>query len=146
MSYSFPALPAASSPVAGLAGVFPVRRIFCVGRNYAEHARKAGKDPDRDPPFFFSKPADTVVEDGKTVAYPPETQNFHCEAEPVVAIGKAGTDIPKDRARGRIFGYAIGNGLMRRDLQLEARAAGRPIWCRRGCAEKPVHPLGRNHL
>jgi len=126
MNYCFPPPPIPSLPVAGTNARFPVRRIFCVGRNYAEHAREMGKDPDRDPPFFFTKPADAIVEDGQTVAYPPETKNFHYEAELVVAIGNAGSDIPEDRALDHIFGYAVGNDLTRRDLQLAAREAGRP--------------------
>lgn len=126
MKYSFPLPPVVSLPVAGRAERFPVRRIFCVGRNYAAHAKEMGKDPDRDPPFFFTKPADAIVEDGRIVAYPPETQDFHYEAELVVAIGKSGTNIQEDRSRDHIFGYGIGNDLTRRDLQLAAREAGRP--------------------
>src|SRR6266403_5941715 len=91
-----PAIP--SVAVNGTDARFPVRRIFCVGRNYAAHAREMGRDPDREPPFFFLKPADTVVDDGATVPYPPETQNFHYEIELVVAIGEGGTNIPVDRA------------------------------------------------
>src|SRR5438067_9975326 len=106
--------------------VFPLRRVFCVGRNYAEHAREMGRDPDREPPFFFTKPADSIVDDGETVAYPPLTSNFHYEAELVVAIGKRGFDIKEPNALGYIYGYAVGNDLTRRDLQLEARAQGRP--------------------
>lgn len=150
MNYSFPLPPAVSLPIAGRDERFPVRRIFCVGRNYAEHAREMGKNPDRDPPFFFTKPADAVVEDGQVVAYPPETQNFHYEAELVIAIGKAGTDIPEEQARDHIFGYAIGNDLTRRDLQLAARAAGRPWdWGKafdRSAVIGPIHtgaPVGK---
>ena len=108
MKYSFPLPPVVSLPVAGRAERFPVRRIFCVGRNYAAHAKEMGKDPDRDPPFFFTKPADAIVEDGRIVAYPPETQDFHYEAELVVAIGKSGTNIQEDRSRDHIFGYGPG--------------------------------------
>ncbi|MGA0542602.1 fumarylacetoacetate hydrolase family protein [Neotabrizicola sp. VNH66] len=145
MDYCFPPPPVPSLPVAGTEARFPVRRIFCVGRNYAEHAREMGKDPDRDPPFFFTKPADAVVEDGQTVAYPPETRNFHYEAELVVAIDKAGTEIPEDRAQEHIFGYAVGNDLTRRDLQLAAREAGRPWdWGKafdRSAVIGPIHPV-----
>jgi fumarylpyruvate hydrolase len=105
---------------------FPVRRIFCVGRNYAAHAREMGKDPDREPPFFFSKPADAVVDDNATLAYPPQTENLHYEAEMVVAIGRGGVDIPEAQALDHVWGYAIGNELTRRDLQLAARDMGRP--------------------
>ena len=105
---------------------YPVRRIYCVGRNYAAHAREMGKDPDRDPPFFFMKPADSVVPNNTDVRYPPRTDNFHHEIELVIAIGKSGTDIPLDQAEDHIFGYAVGNDLTRRDLQLEAREKGRP--------------------
>lgn len=145
MTYCFPPPPVVSLPVIGRDQRFPVRRIYCVGRNYAEHAREMGKDPDRDPPFFFTKPADAVVEDGQTVPYPPETQNFHYEAELVVAIGKAGANIPEDRAHDHIFGYAIGNDLTRRDLQLAAREAGRPWdWGKafdRSAVIGPIHPV-----
>ena len=126
MTYVFAPMPTPSLPVLGEAARFPVRRIFCVGRNYAAHAREMGKDPDRDPPFFFTKPADAVVGDGETVAYPPETGNFHYEAELVVAIGKDGVDIPEAQALDHVYGYAVGNDLTRRDLQLEARDKGRP--------------------
>lgn len=146
MTYCFPPPPVTSLPVAGRDERFPVRRIFCVGRNYAEHAREMGKDPDRDPPFFFTKPADAVVEDGETVAYPPETADFHYEAELVVAIGTAGSNIPEDEVQEHIFGYAIGNDLTRRDLQLAAREAGRPWdWGKafdRSAVIGPIHPLG----
>ncbi|GEO85992.1 fumarylacetoacetate hydrolase family protein [Allorhizobium sp. NPDC080224] len=145
MNYCFPPLPIPSLPVAGTNARFPVRRIFCVGRNYAEHAREMGKDPDRDPPFFFTKPADAIVEDGQTVAYPPETKNFHYEAELVVAIGNAGSDIPEDRALDHIFGYAVGNDLTRRDLQLAARETGRPWdWGKafdRSAVIGPIYPV-----
>lgn len=115
-----------SVAVAGSADRFPIRRIFCVGRNYAAHAREMGRDPDREPPFFFTKPADAVVDDKETVAYPPETNNFHYEAELVIAIGKDGVNIPEGQALEYVWGYAIGNDLTRRDLQLTAREQGRP--------------------
>lgn len=126
MQYVFNPPRQASVAVAGSDDRFPVRRIFCVGRNYAAHAREMGKDPDRDPPFFFTKPADAVVDSGQAVAYPPETANFHYEAELVVAIGTDGTDIPEEKALDHVWGYAVGNDLTRRDLQLAAREAGRP--------------------
>lgn len=134
-----------SVPVAGSDDRLPVRRIFCVGRNYAAHAREMGKDPDRDPPFFFTKPADAVVESGETVAYPPETENFHYEAELVVAIGTGGRNIAEDDALSHVWGYAIGNDLTRRDLQLKARDQGRPWdWGKafdRSAVIGPVHPV-----
>jgi fumarylpyruvate hydrolase len=105
---------------------FPVRRIFCVGRNYAAHAREMGKDPDREAPFFFTKPADAVVDDGATIPYPPLTQNLHHEAELVLAIGRPGFNVAQDEAWDLVWGYAIGNDLTRRDLQFEARDKGRP--------------------
>jgi len=105
---------------------FPVRRIYCVGRNYAAHAREMGKDPDRDPPFFFTKPADAVVANGADVAYPARTENFHYEIELVIAIGEGGSNIALGKAEQYIFGYAVGNDLTRRDLQLAAREQGRP--------------------
>jgi fumarylpyruvate hydrolase len=105
---------------------FPVRRIFCVGRNYAEHAREMGFDPDREPPFFFTKWAETVVGDNGTIAYPPSTANFHYEVELVAAIGKGGRNIAREDAIGHIWGYAVGLDMTRRDLQMEARGKGRP--------------------
>jgi len=106
--------------------VFPVRRVFCIGRNYAEHAREMGRDPDREPPFFFTKWAETVVPSGTTLAYPPETSNFHFEAELVVAIGTGGRNIPAKRALDHVYGYATGLDMTRRDLQLQARELKRP--------------------
>jgi fumarylpyruvate hydrolase len=105
---------------------FPVRRVFCIGRNYAAHAREMGKDPDREAPFFFTKWAETVVPSGTTIAYPPETGNFHFEAELVVAIGKGGRNISEDAAKAHVWGYATGLDMTRRDLQFEARDKGRP--------------------
>ncbi len=147
MSYVFQPLPAPTVAIADSEDLMPVRRIFCVGRNYAAHAREMGKDPDREPPFFFTKPADAVVLDGETVAYPPETQNFHYEAELVVAIGKAGSKISEDDALSHVWGYAIGNDLTRRDLQLAARDKGRP-WdfgkaFDRSAVIGPVHPVSK---
>jgi fumarylpyruvate hydrolase len=114
--------------VAGRDERFPVNRIFCVGRNYAAHAREMGKDPDRDPPFFFMKPAQAVVDAAQavTIPYPPKTANFHHEIELVVAIGRGGFDIDTANALDHVFGYAVGLDMTRRDLQLEARDKGRP--------------------
>ena len=105
---------------------FPVRRVICVGRNYAAHAREMGRDPDREPPFFFTAWAETVVPSGVTIAYPTETENFHYEAELVVAIGKGGRDIAVEDALDHVWGYATGLDMTRLDLQLEARAQVRP--------------------
>jgi fumarylpyruvate hydrolase len=135
-----PAVP--SVAVSGTAARFPVRRIICVGRNYAAHAREMGRDPDREPPFFFLKPADTVVDDGATVPYPPETENFHYEIELIVAIGTAGTNIPVERALDHVFGYGVGIDLTRRDLQLAAREQGRPWdWGKGFDLSAPIAPL-----
>ncbi len=105
---------------------FPVRRVFCIGRNYAAHAREMGSDPDREPPFFFTKWAEAVVPSGTTIAYPPQTANYHFEAELVVAIGKAGRNIAAVDARAHIYGFACGLDMTRRDLQNDAKAKGRP--------------------
>ncbi len=105
---------------------FPVRRVFCIGRNYAAHAREMGSDPDRDPPFFFTKWAEAVVPSGTAIAYPPQTANYHYEAELVVAIGKAGFEIAPEDAAAHIFGYACGLDMTRRDLQNAAKEKGRP--------------------
>jgi fumarylpyruvate hydrolase len=113
-------------PIAGSDATFPVRRIFCIGRNYAAHAREMGKDPDREPPFFFAKFPDAVVPRGGAIPYPPETSNYHYEAELVVAIGKEGAAISNAAALDLVFGYAVGLDMTRRDLQLEARDKGRP--------------------
>jgi fumarylpyruvate hydrolase len=111
-------------PVVG-GGLFPVRRVFCVGRNYAAHAREMGSDPDREPPFFFCKPADAIVTRGE-VNYPTATSNLHHEMELVVAIGQGGVDVPAADALNLVFGYAAGIDLTRRDLQDEAKATRRP--------------------
>lgn len=105
---------------------FPVRRLFCIGRNYAAHAREMGSDPDREPPFYFTKWAETVVPSGSTIVYPPETVDFHYEAELVVAIGKGGRAIAPADALAHVYGYATGLDMTRRDLQAAAKALGRP--------------------
>jgi len=117
--------PQASVPVAG-GGAFPVRRIFCVGRNYAEHALEMGGNPEREPPFFFTKPADAVLTGGADMPYPSATESLHHEMELVVAIGTGGADIPVAAALGHVWGYAAGIDMTRRDLQNEAKAARRP--------------------
>lgn len=118
--------PRPSLAIAGSTERFPVRRVYCVGQNYRAHALEMGANPDREPPFFFMKPADAVREDGATVAYPPATSDLHHEVELVVAIGRAGSDIAPAAALGHLFGYAVGLDLTRRDLQTAARRVGRP--------------------
>lgn len=113
-------------PVAGASTLFPVHRIYCVGKNYAAHAREMGTDPTREPPFFFSKPADALVGDGARVAYPSRTANFHHEIELVVAIGGEGREVTREAALGLVYGYAVGNDLTRRDLQARAKDKGQP--------------------
>ncbi len=126
MSFVIPPMETPSIAIAGSEDRFPVRRIFCVGRNYAAHAREMGRDPDREPPFFFTKPADAVVGGGATIPYPPQTENLHYEAELVVAIGAGGREIPADRALEHVWGYAVGNDLTRRDMQNAAKELRRP--------------------
>ena len=113
-------------PVDGSEQSFPVHRIYCVGRNYAAHAREMGNDPEREPPFYFMKPPDAVVVGGGDVHYPPRTNDLHHEVELVVAIGKGGQDISADDVADHVFGYGVGIDLTRRDLQADAKDAGRP--------------------
>lgn len=123
-----PAFAAAAAPFVEIVGggIFPVRRIYCVGRNYAAHAHEMGFEVDREAPFFFLKPADAVVGDGAVIGYPRMTKNFHHEIELVVAIGASGSNVPVEQAGDLIFGYAVGLDMTRRDLQLAARDKGRP--------------------
>jgi fumarylpyruvate hydrolase len=147
MSYVIPAPRQATVPVAG-GGEFPVRRIYCVGRNYAEHAQEMGFSG-REPPFFFMKPADAVlpVADGTIgdMAYPPLTKNLHHEIELVVAIGTGGRDIAVEDAARHIWGYAIGLDMTRRDLQGEMKKQGRPWSIGKGFDQSapigPIHPI-----
>lgn len=125
-SYVFEPAQTPAIPVIGQQARFPVRRIYCVGRNYAAHAREMGKDPDREPPFFFMKPADAIVPGGGAVKYPPGTADLHHEIELVVALHRGGSDIAVDDALAHVYGYALGLDLTRRDLQSEAKKAGRP--------------------
>ena len=118
--------PQASLAIQGSDTRFPVRRILCIGRNYAAHAREMGKDPEREPPFFFMKPADTVIDDGVTLPYPPQTQDLQHEIELVVALARGGRDIDEADALGLLFGAAVGLDMTRRDLQGEAKRLGRP--------------------
>ncbi len=115
-----------SIPVEGDKRRFPVNRIYCVGRNYADHAREMGHDPDREPPFFFMKPATSIVTDGKDMQYPSLTQDLHHEIEMVVAIGIGGSNIAPADALNHVWGYGVGLDMTRRDLQGEAKKMGRP--------------------
>jgi len=123
--FVIPPPPVAAVPVAG-GGLFPVRRIYCVGRNYAEHAREMGHDPDREPPFFFAKPADTLVTGGADTPYPADTADYQHEIELVVALADGGSNIPVEAALGKIYGYAVGLDMTRRDIQAVAKKGGRP--------------------
>ncbi len=126
MAFVFDPIETPSVTVAGSDLRYPVRRIFCVGRNYAEHAREMGGDPNREPPFFFTKPADAVVESGVSIPFPKATNDLHHEVELVVAIGKKGENVTAENAKELIFGYAAGIDLTRRDLQKVAKEKGRP--------------------
>lgn len=131
-----------SVAVAGTGDRFPVRRIFCVGRNYAAHAREMGKDPDREPPFFFTKPADAVADSGAAIPYPPLTKNLHHEIELVVAIARSGFRIAPGKALEHVWGYGVGIDLTRRDLQNAAKEAGRPWdWGKAFDLSAPCGPL-----
>ncbi|HEV3104864.1 MAG TPA: fumarylacetoacetate hydrolase family protein [Trinickia sp.] len=159
MDYAFEPAPPVAVPIAeGAGGVdidagrrFPVRRIYCVGRNYEAHAREMGHDPDREPPFFFAKPADAVlyVAPGATgeFPYPSRSSNVHYEMELVVAIGKGGRDIAVERALEHVFGYALGLDMTRRDLQTEAKKLGRPWDVGKGFDHSaplgPIHPVSK---
>ena len=113
-------------PVQGLTRLFPVRRIYCVGRNYASHAREMGGDPNREAPFFFSKPADAILPLGGDMPYPASTSELHHEVELVLALGAGGTNLHVDQCRDLIYGYAVGVDLTRRDIQRAAKADARP--------------------
>src|SRR5919109_4773251 len=124
-SYVIPPPPQPAIPVAGKSELFPVRRIWCVGRNYLEHIKEMGQD-EREPPFFFAKPADAIVADGATVPYPPLTKDLHFEIELVVALNGGGRNVPTERALDLIYGYGVGIDLTRRDLQIASRDIKRP--------------------
>jgi len=126
MSHAIQFRPTPTLPVAESNQTFPVGRIYCVGRNYAEHAREMGHDPEREPPFFFMKPADAIVPNGATLPFPRATKDLHHEIEMVVAIGRDGADIPVEKALDHVFGYGVGLDMTRRDLQGEAKKIGRP--------------------
>ena len=150
IDFAFPPPAAPSAAIAGSDQRFPVHRIYCVGRNYAEHVREMGGDTEREPPVFFSKPADAVVANDAAIPYPPRTANLHHEVELVIAIGRGGRDIHKDRALEHVFGYAVGNDLTRRDLQAASKKKGLPWDTSKGfdCSAplSAIHPASRGHL
>lgn len=138
--YVVPAFPVTTVPVAG-GGQFPVRRVFCVGRNYADHALEMGGDPTREPPFFFSKPADAVTLAAE-IPFDPISKKFEYEGELVVAIGKGGANIAAESALDHVYGYSVGCDLTRRDMQGEAKKAGRPWDMSKGFDNSaPIAPL-----
>ena len=144
MQYVIQAEERASVAVAGSSAGFPVRRIFCVGQNYADHAREMGGDPDRQPPFFFCKPADAVHAAGTPWPYPPRTRDLHHEIELVVALARGGRSIDVGSALDCVYGYAVGIDWTRRDLQAAAKKAGRPWDAAKGFDHAatigPIHP------
>lgn len=125
MAYVFPPPVQAALPVHGTASLFPVHRVFCIGRNYAAHAVEMGHDPDKEPPFFFLKSPSNLATDGR-FAYPTMTADVHHELEMVVALAQGGDDIPVESALDHVFGYGVGLDMTRRDLQGEAKTMGRP--------------------
>jgi len=125
MPYAIPAPSVTTIPVVG-GDPFPVRRIYCVGRNYAAHAREMGHDPEREDPFFFMKPADAIVPTNSEVPYPVKTRDYQHEIEMVVALKGGGADVPVAKALDLVFGYAVGLDMTRRDIQGEAKKLGRP--------------------
>ena len=143
MNYLFELEPP-SLPIQGMDPRFPINRVFCVGRNYEDHAREMGADPGREAPFFFSKPASAVFMPNKHVPYPPRTDDLHHEVELVVALGQGGRGLAPEQAREAVYGYGVGVDLTRRDLQLEAKQRGRPWDVAKGFdASGPVSPLIR---
>ena len=125
-TFVFAAPPQPAIAVRGTTALFPARRVYCVGRNYAAHAVEMGHDPNREPPFFFMKTPDALLPDGGTFPYPPGTQDVHHEIELVVALSGGGANVAEDDALGLVFGYAVGLDLTRRDLQAEAKKLARP--------------------
>lgn len=126
MEFVFEPEPPSSLAIHGSEQRFPVRRIYCVGHNYTDHALEMGADPRKEPPFFFAKPADAIVTGGQAMHYPSRTQNLHHEIELVVALARGGSDIAVDNAWEHIFGFAVGLDMTRRDLQNKAKKTGRP--------------------
>ncbi|MBX9459160.1 MAG: fumarylacetoacetate hydrolase family protein [Rhizobium sp.] len=144
-AYVFEPAPVPTLPVSGSQALFPVHRIYCVGRNFAEHAIEMGHDPGREPPFFFQKNPDTLVPAGADFPYPPETSDVHHEIEMVVALGSGGDNIALDKALDCVFGYAVGLDMTRRDLQAEAKKLGRPWEVGKAFENSapcgPIHPV-----
>jgi fumarylpyruvate hydrolase len=140
-----PLVPQLHVPTIAISGSqqrFPVHRIYCVGRNYADHVREMGNDPKRDSPFFFSKPADAVVGSGRRLPFPGRTADLHHEVELVVALHQGGANVGAAHAPSLIFGYAVGIDLTRRDLQADAKKAGRPWDMAKGFDHSaPIGPL-----
>jgi fumarylpyruvate hydrolase len=150
IDFAFPPPPTPSAAIAGSDQRFPVHRIYCVGRNDAEHVREMGGDTQREAPVFFTKPADAVVANDAAIPYPPRTANLHHEIELVVAIGRGGRHIDKDRALEHVFGYAVGNDLTRRDLQAASKKQGLPWDTSKGfdCSAplSAIRPASQGHL
>jgi fumarylpyruvate hydrolase len=146
--YVFAPPPRVSVPVMGSEDRFPVRRIFCVGRNYADHVREMGGDPRSEPPIFFMKPADALVAGGASVPYPPGTRDLHHEVELVVALHRGGSRIAASSALDHVYGYAVGNDLTRRDLQSQARSRGLPWDMAKGfdasAQVSRIHPVAQS--
>jgi fumarylpyruvate hydrolase len=141
-SYAIAAPIVTTVAVKGTDAAFPVARVFCVGRNYAEHAIEMGHDPDREPPFFFMKPADAVVPTGSRLPFPTHTEDLHHEIELVVALGEGGQHIAVEDALDHVFGYAVGLDMTRRDLQTVAKKAGRPWDMAKGFDQSaPTSPI-----
>lgn len=126
MDYVITPAPVVTLPIAGSDKLFPVHRVYCVGRNYAEHAIEMGHDPDKEPPFFFQKNPDNILQPGQDFPYPPMTSDVHFEIEMVVALKSGGVGIPVEKALEHVFGYGVGLDMTRRDLQQEAKNMGRP--------------------
>ncbi len=147
MKFAIPAPMPPAIAVAGEDSLFPVHRIYCVGRNYGAHAREMGQDPERESPFFFMKPADALVANHQTIPFPPRTSNLHHEIELVVALGRGGANIDAAQALNHVFGYAVGNDLTRRDLQNQAKEKGRPWSTAKGfdrsAVVSAIHPVAQ---
>ena len=144
MSFVFAPNATPSVPIAGRSELFPVHRIYCVGRNYADHAKEMGGAVERGTPMFFMKPADAIVTGGADVPYPGATSDLHHEVEMVVAIGRSGRDIAQENALNHVFGYAVGLDLTRRDLQAAAKSKGHPWDTAKGFdASAPISELHR---
>ena len=138
--YAIQAPPQVALPIAGSDDLFPVRRVYCIGRNYAAHAIEMGHDPDREPPFFFQKNPNNLDPSG-TFPYPPHSTDVHHEAEIAVMLKSGGTDIPVDQALGHVFGYALSLDMTRRDLQASKRSSAAPGRSARPSSARPRSDL-----